>query len=1043
MRRAVVVRALCFAVALSVLACPLVLVRPVHAQFESLVWSTIRTPSDDDFVVWPSEVSVLAVGSDATLYTADIPNSTFYKSVDGGLTWQDDIQQGLLDSDVVPTLPVWDIAVAPDDEDFVAVVTDNRQEVYVSEDGGDTWELASGGSPWASDEYVADIDISLEYDGRRDIAVGTRVQASSDYGDVWVTTTGLFDSWNDQGLDLDVTTVRFSPDYAGDETIVAVASDAAATYLCTGYRNTTDNTTVWTHATDPAFVEISEPDEDSPTEDQIVFSDLQFVDGYSGDSAGSRNLFVSYVSEAETDDVYYIEDAEVRRLDVNRGSKASVYSIAWNDGLLVAGESGADGETGEALLHYTENATDVRCEWYEPVKPPSGGYDTWVGNAIVSFNLSGSVAFCGTSTSDVQAADDWFNVAFPGPWDGADYDESALSRSAQADGFAIWNQVSLIDTHIENITDYSLWITGDDEDDPSANMLFLATVSGDDRMDSIWRTRSALRADIGLYWERVDFLDSQAAVEDIIMRRTPDDSPEDAVFYASRGTNIAYKSTDDGQTWDLVRECPTITDFAVVDSEQLYFLDDNELYIAQWMKIRRWYVWEWTTEIDTGLESGYSLAYHGENYVFVGDEDEGKISVSTDGGETWQVLPELPSPGAVHIQVDEEFSRNHIIYAATEAGTSAIYRWTVGGSLEWETLRPPDSGFSAMVHASGVLYGAFGRGVDRTLVSRAHRVNVIDWDRLTVGLSDNVDFRRDTLRATVDEEITLWALDSQPYGYDAEEGRLWVYSDTFALPTPWPVSPATGEVVPCDICACDSCQFCFEWKQLPKAETYELWVAMDEQFKYVLLKLPDIDPVCCDAPGVCQFEIPYSFDCGTTYYWRVRATSTDEGEAVHSRWSPSMHFLVAAGSTVEGMHVAPIVEWPEPGATGIPRTPGFSWVGFPSTTSYEFLLSEDNAFDSPIVREKLQRTAYVYPGELQWGKTYFWRVRALEPHPSEWSTASFTVIQEPVHEEMVAQTVDLAQGVPRAATPVWVWVVIGSLALLIFLVIVAAVVKRR
>ncbi|MFW6103382.1 MAG: hypothetical protein ACOC7M_03670, partial [Chloroflexota bacterium] len=168
-------------------------------------------------------------------------------------------------------------------------------------------------------------------------------------------------------------------------------------------------------------------------------------------------------------------------------------------------------------------------------------------------------------------------------------------------------------------------------------------------------------------------------------------------------------------------------------------------------------------------------------------------------------------------------------------------------------------------------------------------------------------------------------------------------------------------------------------------------------------------------------------------------------ETVHTRWSPSMRFLVAAGSTVERMHVAPLQDAPEPGATGVTRTPGFSWTGFPSTTEYEFLLSETDSFEDPLVRERLARTAYVYPGELEWGETYFWRVRALEPHPSEWLTASFTVMPQPQpdQEPDPSPLQDLPAAAEPQDAPAWVWLVIGSLALLTCLVIVAAAMKRH
>ena len=198
---------------------------PVFAAPDRLLWTTIRTPSDDDFmVVTPSEVNVLVPASDSIWYAADIPNLVLYKSEDGGLTWQDDILDNLLDAEPTPVLPVWDLAVAPDDPDFVVAVTDERQQVYVSEDGGETWDHASSGAGWSSAELIADISVSGEYDGVRDIAVGTRDAISGAYGDVWAVTPEVWGVWSEQELDMDVSTVRFSPDYDADETIVAIGS---------------------------------------------------------------------------------------------------------------------------------------------------------------------------------------------------------------------------------------------------------------------------------------------------------------------------------------------------------------------------------------------------------------------------------------------------------------------------------------------------------------------------------------------------------------------------------------------------------------------------------------------------------------------------------------------------------------------------------------------------------------------------------------------------------------------------------------------------
>ena len=1034
---------------------------PVLAERERLEWSSIRTPSDDDYVVVaPSEVSVLTMGSSYLWYASDIPNERFLWTEDGGLTWQDDIREALLNAEPAPELPVWDIAVAPDDPDFLVAVTSfdhgggvvPRSQVYVSDDRGVTWECAYVPEAVTSGAglQISDIDIAPLSSGERDVAICTRNPVDlSVAGDVWVAQSTAWTSWVAQdvnaGAGMDVSSVRFSPDYAADETIICVASDADDTYLWTGYRDRDANSTLW-NVTDPDYFEICETDEDSPGEDELMYCELVVPPEYSGDIAANRNVYLYYTSDTEYDDAYWIEDNEVKRLDVDRGSDVELASLAYFKGLVMVGEIYGDAETGRARVWICRNPQDSFPSWYEPEKHPSGGYNPdGIANARVAITPDGNYGVCWTSTSDVMVAADW---ASPAKWAGnvvGDPDESAVSRCDTGYNFLYWNQISLIDTDMEHLCDYSLWIVGDlDEDDPG-NVVYLASQGVG--LDSIWRTRAALMDDLGQYWERVHFT-VESGHDDIIMRRTPGDTPEDAVFCAIRDTNYAYKSLDEGRSWERIRECPDITDFAVVDSERLYVLDGDLLNIAQWTKVRRWYVWEWERDIETGLEpnSGYSLAYHGNNYIMVGDDGQkAEIAVSTDGGETFELLPALPELGKVHIVLDEDFARNKLMYAATEAGASSIYRWVIGGATEWDSLHTPDSGFTGLTQIADALYGAYGEGVDRTLVPRAESVTAMEWDNLTVGLNPGTDyFRSGTLRSLLLADVELWGVDGREYDYDAEEGCLWVYSDTFVLPTPWPTSPATGEVLPCDSCACDACPFCFHWKGLPKACEYELWVAMDERFDYVLLEVDGIDVENCGPPGVCYFEIPFNFDCGQTYFWRVRATATEDGEEVHTRWSPPMRFQVAAGTTVETMHVFPQVDSPEPGAQGISRTPGLSWTGFPPTTVYELYLSDDNGFNNVIAREELDRSAYVYPGQLEWGKTYFWKVRALEPVTSEWMTASFTVIPEPAPEPELGSSPleQLPLGFLPEGTPTWIWLVIGSLVLLNVLIVLAVMLGR-
>jgi hypothetical protein len=68
----------------------------------------------------------------------------------------------------------------------------------------------------------------------------------------------------------------------------------------------------------------------------------------------------------------------------------------------------------------------------------------------------------------------------------------------------------------------------------------------------------------------------------------------------------------------------------------------------------------------------------------------------------------------------------------------------------------------------------------------------------------------------------------------------------------------------------------------------------------------------------------------------------------------------------------------------------FSWSPSMDTTKYEFALARDAAMTQIIVLVDVTAPTYEYNGILDYSTNYFWRVRALEPAPSDWSaTFSF------------------------------------------------------
>jgi hypothetical protein len=1009
------------------------------ASPDKLKWSIVDTPSEEDNVVLsPSEINAFVIGSDdETFYAIDIPgdppggkypNGKVYKSIDGGITWDDSPTAAL--NAAGANLPGWGIALAPGDHKLVAVVTANRTAVYISDDGGESW--VDSNVPDLGSCLIADISISQEYDGYRDIAIGTRNPGGVTNGDVWVMSVGGLSTWNAQGLNMDVSSVRFSTSYSSDKTVLVIASDTDKTYLCTGIRNTSENTTDW-DAIDPGQVEISESSGESPGENEIIVSDLALPSDYSSRQASSRVIYAAYSSNTTADDVYRIEDAEVYRLDVKHGDKVAIASIAYygarSGGKLLAGEVVGKAASASALVHTCFDPEGCPPKWEEPneFKSPTGGAVSQRANALLAWSSDGETSYCGTSSNNVTSAADWADSA---KWSGQPLDESAFSQSK--DGGDTWNQLSLIDTQMSYLYDYALSV--DIKGGEPLFCLYLAS-AGDD-FDSIWRSESEILEELGEIWERI-LCPGQKG--DIILRATPQESNKEVIFFAVVDTNDALYSLDKGQTWERVWDCPDITDLAVVNDEVFYILTDNLVSKSWWDRELWGGSWQWQRDVDTGLYSGYTIAISGGDFVFVGEDEYGecKIAYSTDGGATFNRTEAAPESGNMHVIPDEDFYSNRFIYAASDDSSSQIYRWTIGRSISWKELNPPDLGFYGLAQKGDALYGAYGPGVDRTLVPHQETVALSDWDSLEAGLASGVTFKPGTLQATSDEAIDLWAIDNHPYDFDAGTGCLWVYSDAFALQTPWPTSPVLGELIACDTCDCQARSFCFRWRQLASTEEYELWIALDEEFTAIIEKAKNItpddpcDPAWCPLPGYPHFS------CGKTYYWKVRssrACESDGGEFIRSRWSPPMSFTVKTASSVKGMHIAPILEVPQSGSRDVSRSPSFSWIGFPDTTKYGFILAKDAELAEIIINEELPTSAYQYGSKLDWGTTYFWQVRALEPVPSEPVTNTFTVMLQP---KPTATT-----PIPLPATPFWIWLIIGILASLNVVVIVFCFTRR-
>jgi hypothetical protein len=684
-------------------------VKPASAHPGKLTWSIVDTPSpENNVIVSPSEVNVIAVGfDDRTFYAADIPgdvtypNGKVYKSGDGGVTWRDDLTRYLTRDGA--DLPVWNLAVAPDNVNFLVAVTadplalDNGpRRVFVSKDGGANWENTN--IPLGGAGYISCIDISVTYGANnRDIAIGTRDGTGN--GTIWVLKAGVVaPSWADQGLPAsDVVALKFSPTYPSDSSLVVI-SCAADTRLHLGIRDTVANTTAWnTVGGYPVLIYDTNYAGTSPTFAQIITADLELPSDFSGSDPSLRRFYVSTDTDVTLPGVqfgvYRIDDTVPYRIKppTTAPTAGRISSIAYfgtyASGVLLAGEVTA-GELAPSPSSYgvyiwrtsNPNATVGTPAWLnsDARRSPTGGVGSGFANAQLAWSPDGARAYCGTSSASPTAggtgaiAD---TTRWPGAWMVGSLpgspDESAFSVSPYAPAYEqllvsfskaqdtdignIWNQLSLIDTQMGQVGSPSflsdvavLEAPGTSAEAPvDYNVLYLASINpAAGGFDSIWRSTSD---PLGRTWERILCIATSDAGTILRVKQTSYDETDrsDVIVFADLGTDIVGYSEDEGQVWN-VRHFTTVTDLAVADDKVIYILDGTIVYRYK----EEGTGWIQTYKEDTQLYSGHTIAVPLKN--------PGKET--GEGNEDWVIVGEAGPPGGFSNVVWADFSKTPVTF---------------------------------------------------------------------------------------------------------------------------------------------------------------------------------------------------------------------------------------------------------------------------------------------------------------------------------------------------------------------------------------------
>jgi hypothetical protein len=434
--------------------------------------------------------------------------------------------------------------------------------------------------------------------------------------------------------------------------------------------------------------------------------------------------------------------------------------------------------------------------------------------------------------------------------------------------------------------------------------------------------------------------------------------------------------------------------------------------------------------------------YETDRTILVGNT-LGWVYWSSDNGTSFECLgQQLPLSGTgvgqVTLAFHPKFDSNKIVYAASDAeSTSAskerIFRFIIGKSEPWESINSTLLVGSMLnqlaASADGVLYAASSQAVDSTKKEGGLERSLnptyalgATFETVIRGLGDNT-----TLTG-------LWVVGNQLWSLDTTNTRLMTYLDTLTGPVA-PTSPSDKAV------GVETGNVRLSWTSLKGATKYQWQFDYDNDFSSV----PSGFEGNTEETSV---RLP-ALEMGTTYYWRVRAA-----EPVLSPWSAKWSFATSLGKAV----VAPELQSPGAGATGVPLRPIFQWSAMAGAERYELLVSAEVSLANPVIAKTgdsaVPATAWQSDVNLGYNATYYWKVRASGSGSySAWSAVSAFTTEtappptspRPSPTQSPTPTPSSPSPSPQSSLPNWALYLmgLGALIVILLLVIILMLVVRR
>ena len=907
------------------------------ASIEEVRWCPVGIPTEGEPSGWVlaggADMRHLARTSDGTLYCYASPPGIAYrlfKSTDDGRSWW-------LTGGVQDTI----IGIATLVEDAGTLYYATGTTVYKSTDSGVSFTPlpANPGGSGSNNVAITSIDI-VRLDTRNLVAVSTGDSDAAEFGGVFILDENNIPAgWADTTIGAyDVSTVTFSPGFAANGQLLAVATDETDSYIFARITGENWSATI-TAAVIPGIVADS--------------AAIAFPEDYEALADGG-SLFTAIDTVNDSGDVYRVDLAanSLTATDLDIGSGAGIPNVDVTS-LEVNGNSAnarlLAGAAGSAEVYIS---ADAGLTWTTSSKDPTGQTATHV-LTLPDFAASGKAyaVTCGT--------------------------ESAFSYTE--DGGSTWNQVSLIDTSVNVIMDVA--ISPLYRLDKTIFMLTLDTVH---TVQSLWRS-----VDDSSSWERL-FSSSTVGIDELrlVEFSAGYSSSNQLVFLAgtASGNPTIWKSIDNGQTftsypaplavnaWVTTDETLFITGYDGTDG-LVYRFDGTSFYPP--------------AGVTAGSLPPVSLAvspdFTHDETVLMGNA-AGQVYWSQNGGTSFsplgQQLPVAAGIGEVSVAFHPAFSGNKSVYAASSAAVGAgdserIFRYIIGRDTSWQAINGtlPDNATLIQVNltSTGTLYAINSQPVNTSGTAGGMERSV----NPTFPLSQAFE----TVVRGLDSNVTLdglWACENRLWSVDSQNVRLLSFMDTLCtrIVPGGPAHHAPGIEIH------DVSLF---WGGPPGVTEYQWEIDYDGNFSSV--------PAGFEGKTAASSVRLPALQPGTTYYWRVRAS-----QPVLSPWSPQWSFTTVLGRSTDEMELLS----PKPGASQVPQNPVFQWSEIEGAEEYELLLSTDVLFDNPEVRkdgpDALLANAWKSDITLDYDTTYYWKVRGCSSDSySAWSAVSvFTTGSPPV-----------------------------------------------